>query len=99
MQPATNNGELYEHSTEWTSALRGMIQALPLPIYQKETYAFPEPMSKNLSLSSNHDTSKMASFDCNEIYFLLNDSDCLDGASFEGLDMDCASTNNTEVGG
>lgn len=98
MQPDTNNGELYEHSTEWTSALRGMTQALPLPISQKDTYAFPEPMSKNLSFSSNHDTSKIASFDCYEIYFFFNDSDCLDCASFESLDMDGTCANDTKVG-
>ncbi len=39
----------------------------------------------------------MASFDCNEMYFLLNDGNSLDGASLKGLDMNGASTDNTEV--
>lgn len=61
IQPATNNGELYEHSTEWTYAFNGMAQCLFFPIYQKDTYEFPEPISKNLSLSSNHEISNTAS--------------------------------------
>jgi hypothetical protein len=50
MQPAINKGELNEHSTECTSAFRGMTQALFFPIYQNDTSEFPDPMSKNLSL-------------------------------------------------
>lgn len=50
MHPATNNGELYEHSTECTYAFNGMTQAFPFPIYQNETYELPDPISKNLSL-------------------------------------------------
>jgi hypothetical protein len=61
MHPATNNGELYEHSTECTYAFNGMTQAFPFPIYQNETYELPDPMSKNLSLCSNQDISNTAS--------------------------------------
>ncbi len=61
IHPATNRGELYEHSTEWTSALSGIVQTLFFPIYQKDTSEFPDPMSKNLSLSSNQEISKIAS--------------------------------------
>lgn len=62
IQPTMNRGELYEHSTECTSALRGMTQALFLPISQNDTSEFPDPISKNLSLCSNHEISNTASW-------------------------------------
>ncbi len=97
MHPATNNGELYEHSTECTSVFNGITQAFPLPISQKETSAFPDPMSKNLSLSSNHEMSNTASLIIFLSYFLINDSDSFNHAAFKGLDMDSTCANNTKI--
>lgn len=75
-----------------------MTQALPFPISQKETSEFPDPISRNLSLSSNHEISNTASLLKFRFYFLVDCGHCFYDAAFEGFDMHGAGAYDTEVG-
>lgn len=97
MHPATNKGELYEHYTEWTYAFNGMAHALFFPIYQNDTYEFPEPINKNLSLSSNHEISNTASLFNEFIYFLVNGCYCFYCTSLQCFDVYSTSAYDTEI--
>ena len=70
MRPATNNGFLYAHSTDTTSEFPGITQLFPFPMFQNEISPLPQPIRRNWSLSSNHDTSKMASLIADMLLFI-----------------------------